>query len=175
MTLAEAQVADSLDAVVKRDKAIADSVVQRDERLAAVDGRADLKLECRVLFVQLADRLANRERGADRAFRIVFVRGRRTEQREQRIADELVDEAAKILHRRRQLLEQFVLQRLHDLRIKLLAHRGEAAEVGKQHRNGAAVGFGIDLVEFWPRGLFGPGDRIRRQRRRVVHRRQGRG
>ena len=38
------------------------------------------------------------------------MRSRRTKQGEQRVADELVHEAAKVLHRRGQFLEQFVLQ-----------------------------------------------------------------
>ena len=46
------------------------------------------------------------ERGAQRAFRIVLMRDRRAEQRQQRIADELVDEAAEALHGRGQFLEQ---------------------------------------------------------------------
>ena len=80
------------------------------------------------------------ERGAERPLGIVLMRHRRAEQSEQRIADELVDKAAKPLDRRGQFLEQLVLQRLHDLRVELLAQRGEAAEVGEQHGDGAAVG-----------------------------------
>ena len=78
--------------------------------------------------------------GAERAFRIVLMRDRRAEQGEQRIADELVDEAAKALHGRGQFLEQFVLQRLHDLRVEPLAERGEAAQVGEQDRYRPAIG-----------------------------------
>ncbi len=99
-----------------------------------------------------------------RPLRVVFVRGRRTKQGEQRIADEFVHEAAKILHRCRQLLEQFVLESLHDFRVEPLAHRGEATEVGKQHGNGAAVSFGIDLVGLWPKCLLCLDRRVRRRR-----------
>ncbi|MEZ0081000.1 hypothetical protein ABIF72_003474 [Bradyrhizobium japonicum] len=74
------------------------------------------------------------------------MRRRRTKQSQQRIADEFVHEAAKALHRGRQLLEQFVLKRLHDLGVEPLAHRSEAAEVGKQHGDGAAVRLAVDLV-----------------------------
>ena len=83
------------------------------------------------------------EGGAQRPFGIVLMRDRRAEQGEQRIADEFVDEAAKALHRRRQFLEQLVLQRLHDLGVELLAERGEAAEVGEQDRDGAAIGLRV--------------------------------
>ena len=63
------------------------------------------------------------EGGAKRAFGIVLMRDRRAEQSEQRVADELVDKAAEVLHRRGQFPEQFVLQRLHDLGVELLAER----------------------------------------------------
>ena len=49
----------------------------------------------------------------------------------------------KLLHRGRQFLEQLVLQRLHDLGVELLAECGEAAEVGEQDRDGAAIGFRV--------------------------------
>ena len=70
------------------------------------------------------------------------MRDRRAEQSEQRIADELVDETAEVLHGRGQFPEQIVLQRLHDLRVELLAERREAAEVGEQDRHRPAVGIG---------------------------------
>ena len=89
------------------------------------------------------------ESRAQRALGVVFMRNRRPEQGEQRVADELVDETAKMLDRCRQLLEQFVLQGPHQLRVELLAQCGEAAEVGKQHRDSAAIGFGLGPWEAW--------------------------
>ena len=80
------------------------------------------------------------EGGAQRAFRIVLMRDRRTEQSEQCVADELVDETAKVLHGRGQFPEQFVLQRLHDLGVELLAECREAAKIGEQDRYGPAIG-----------------------------------
>ncbi|MBB4258802.1 hypothetical protein GGD64_002821 [Bradyrhizobium sp. CIR3A] len=103
------------------------------------------------------------ECSADSPLRIVLVRCWRAEQRQQRIADEFVHEAAKALHRFRQLLEQFVLKHLHDLGVEALAHRGEAAEIGKQHGNGAAVGFVVQPVRLRSKCLV-----------RVDHRRQRR-
>jgi phosphate transport system protein len=54
--LAEAQVADSLDAVVKRDRAVADSVVQRDERLDALE--ADIERKA-IRLIALRQPMAN--------------------------------------------------------------------------------------------------------------------
>jgi len=45
------------------------------------------------------------EGSADRPLWVVFVRGRRTKQCKQRIADEFIHEAAKTLYRCRQFLE----------------------------------------------------------------------
>ena len=47
---------------------------------------------------------------AQRSLGVVFVGNRRPEQGQQRVTDELVDETSKVLHRCRQLLEQFVLK-----------------------------------------------------------------
>ncbi len=41
------------------------------------------------------------------------------EQREHGVADELVDEAAELLHRSGQFFEQLVLKRLHDFGVEL--------------------------------------------------------
>ena len=57
------------------------------------------------------------------------MRVRRAEQREQGVADELVDEAAKLLHRSGQFFEQLVLKRLHDLGVELFGESRETAEV----------------------------------------------
>ena len=108
------------------------------------------------------------ESGAQRPLGIVFMRDRRPEQSEQRIADEFVDEAAKLLDRCRQLLEQFVLQGAHHFRVELLAQRGEAAEVGEQHGDGAAIGFGVGPGRIESAGRFD------RRARRLLARRVAR-
>ena len=64
---------------------------------------------------------------------------RRAEQREQGVADELVDETAELLHRSGQFFEQLVLKRLHDLGVELFGKSGETAEVREQDRDGAPV------------------------------------
>lgn len=71
---------------------------------------------------------------------IVLMSDRRAEQRQQRIADELVDEAAIGFDCLGHLFEQFVLQHPHDFRVDLLAQRREAAEIGKEHGHRPPVG-----------------------------------
>ena len=53
-----------------------------------------LELDGRLAVVQLGDRVADRERRADRALGVVLVRDRRAEQRHHRVADELLHRAA---------------------------------------------------------------------------------
>src|SRR5437667_2009763 len=65
---------------------------------------------------------------------------RRAEQREQGIADELVDEAAELLHCSGQFFEQLILKRLHDFGVELFGQSRETAEVRKQDGDGAPVG-----------------------------------
>ena len=65
--------------------------VERHERLAGVDRDAHLQL------VLLAGPVADRERGAHGALGIVLVRDRRAEERDDRVADELLHRAAEAL------------------------------------------------------------------------------
>lgn len=83
------------------------------------------------------------ECGPERPDRIVLMSDRRAEQRQQRIADELVDEAAISLDRLGHLFEQFVLQYPHDFRVDLLAQSREAAEIGKEHGHRPPVGIAL--------------------------------
>ncbi len=73
---------------VARDDRLAERRVrvEGDERLARVDGGADLEV--------VADRVADRERGEDGADRVVLVRDRRAEHGHDRVADELLHRAA---------------------------------------------------------------------------------
>ena len=119
---------------------------------------------CLQTFSQVRRPLDHIEGRAERPLRVVFVRGRCTKQCKQRIADEFVHEAAKILHRYRQFLKQFVLKSLHDFRVELLTHRGKATEIRKQHGNGAAVRFRLDLVRRRPRCSLDLGNRVRHER-----------
>src|SRR5437763_9853289 len=72
---------------------------ERYQRLAGVDG--DAKLEVRLL---LAHPVADRERRAHRAFRIVLVGHRRAEERDDGVADELLAGAAEALEPQAQAL-----------------------------------------------------------------------
>ena len=95
-----------------------DADVQR-QRLAG-RGMADLG--------RLADHLQRRRQ---RPLGVVLMRHGGAEQRQQGVADELVDIAAMRLDARGQRLEQPVLQAPEHLRIQPFAKRGEAAEVGE--------------------------------------------
>ncbi len=68
-----------------------------DERLTRVHADADLQVEPLVGRIQIVDRLADRKSGSDRAFRVVFVRNRSSEDGDHRIPDELLDGAAEPL------------------------------------------------------------------------------
>jgi hypothetical protein len=70
---------------------------ERHERLARVHSDPHLELERRVALVELDDRLTDRDRCANGPLRIVLVRYRGAEQRDDRVADELLDRAAMAL------------------------------------------------------------------------------
>ena len=74
------------------------------------------------------------DRGAHRAIRVVVVRNRDPEGRHDRVADELVEHALFLLQAVDHQREILVEQRHRPLRTELLGQRGEAADVGKQHR-----------------------------------------
>ena len=106
---------------------------ERDQRLARGHRDPDLEVEHRIGLVQLADRVADRERGADGPLRVVLVSDRRSEERHHGVADELLDRAAVALDL---LAKPRVVrgQRGTDvLRVELLGPAGEADEVGEQH------------------------------------------
>lgn len=79
---------------------------------------------------------------------------RRAEQGEHCIAYELVNKAAKALHRCCQFLEKFVLKGLHNFWIELFAQCGETTKVGKQDGNGAAISIGVWLFMPGQAGSF---------------------
>ncbi len=68
--------------------------VERDERLTGVHADPDLERERRVGLVHLRDRLLDRERRAHRPLGVVLVGNRRSEDGDDRVADELLDGAA---------------------------------------------------------------------------------
>ena len=88
---------------------------KRDERLPGVDADAELELG---LLVE--DPVADRERGADGALRVVLVRHRRAEHGHHGVADELLHRAAEALELVPQAGVVRTEQRAHLLRIHLL-------------------------------------------------------
>ena len=87
----------------------------------------------------LGDPVADRERRANRALGIVLVRDRRAEHRHHRVADELLHRAAALLELGAQPLVVRPQDRLDVLRVERLGARGEADEVGEQHRHDLAL------------------------------------
>ncbi len=106
---------------------------ERDERLAGRDRDPNLEVTL------LADPVADRERGADRALGVVLVRGRRAEQRHHRVADELLDRPAAPLELGAQTRVVGLEDRAHVLRIHLLGPRGEPDEVGEEDGHDLAL------------------------------------
>src|SRR5438045_835228 len=94
------------------------------ERLAGVDADAHADV-----VAVAADRVADRERSADGALRVVLARHGRAEERHHRIADELLDRAAVALELAADALPEAVEQPPHVLGIELLRPRGDADAV----------------------------------------------
>ena len=86
------------------------------------------------------DALAHGKRGAEGALGVVLVGDGGAEQGEQRIADELVDEAIEAFDRDRELGDHVVLQGADFLGIEAFAQAREAAQIGEQNGHRAPVG-----------------------------------
>ncbi len=87
--------------------------VERDQRLAGGDPDAELE-------ALLDGEVADRERRADRALGVVLVRGRGSEERHDRVADELLDGAAMSFELRADALVVRAQDRLDVLRVERL-------------------------------------------------------
>ena len=105
-----------------------------DQRLARVDGDPQLQL-----VPLLRHPVADRERRAHRALRVVLVRGRGAEERHHRVADELLDGAAEALELPAQVRVVRGEQPANVLGIELLGAGGEADEIGEEHRHDLAL------------------------------------
>ena len=106
---------------------------ERDHGLAGRDADADVEAEGGIGRVELADRLADRERSAHAALGVVLVGQRGAEERHDRVADELLHGAAVALELG---LQAGVVRRQHPahvLGVELLGAAGEADEVGEEH------------------------------------------
>ncbi len=99
----------------------------------AADAEAPLHLEG--IRPQLVRDL---QRGAQRAFRIVFVRRRRTEQREHAVARQILDGAAEVLDGVHHPGHGVADDEPYLLGIELLAERGRTDEVGRERRDDSA-------------------------------------
>jgi hypothetical protein len=97
-----------------------------NESLASDDGNPNLKV-----FL-LARPVANRQRSPYRPFRIVLMGDRRTEQRHDRVADELLNRTPMPLDLGADALPIRILQRPHILWIQRLGDRSKADQVGEQ-------------------------------------------
>ena len=89
--------------------------------------------------VELADRLADRDRSAHAALGVVLVGQRGAEEGHDRVADELLHGAAVALELG---LQAGVVRRQHPahvLGVELLGAAGEADEVGEEHRDDLAL------------------------------------
>ena len=108
-----------------------------DQHLAGVDPDPHLDRVRRVLRTELAERRLHRQPGPHGPIGVVLVRDRSAEQRDDRIAEHLVDDTAVRLDVADQLLEDGVDQALHLLGISVLGQRREPDEIGEQDRDDA--------------------------------------
>jgi hypothetical protein len=104
----------------------------RDQRLACVDGDANV-------YLRFRQHIADRERCAHGGLRIVLVRDRRAEDGHDGIADELLDRAAVTLEFGAKSCVIGGERCAHVLRVPSLGLRGRADEVGEQNRHDLAL------------------------------------
>jgi hypothetical protein len=91
-------------------------------------------------FVVLLHGLHHVQRGAKGEFGIIFVRNGRAENGHDAIANKFVDMAFVASDNLGQVAHAAVHETGDYFRIQLFAHGGEAADVGEQHRDIAALG-----------------------------------
>ena len=109
--------------------------VERDERLAGRDPDAHMEVERVAPVVQRGDRLARGERGAHRSLGVVLVGGRGAVDRDDRVADELLDRASVSLEVTPQGLVVPTEDGAHVLRVEPLGAGGRAHEVDEDRRD----------------------------------------
>ena len=104
-----------------------------DERLAGVDADPDFQVESRIGLVELGDRVLDRECGSHSPLGVVLVHDGRAEDRDHRVADELLDGAAEAL----QLVSHARVVRREDrphvLGVERFRTRGRPDDVGEHH------------------------------------------
>ena len=105
------------------------------------DPQVELDAEPRPQRVAQADeRLAQPERAAHRALRVVLVLRRHAEDRDHRVAGELLDRAAELLDDRAHPIEVRGLDALERLDVQPLAERRRADEVAEEDGDELALG-----------------------------------
>jgi hypothetical protein len=104
--------------------------VERDQCLSGRDPDPDLTLS--------GELVADGQRGPDCPLGVVLVRDRRPKHRHDRVADELLHRAAVALEHRSEVAVIRLKKPSHLLRVHSLRARGEADEVGEQHRDDLA-------------------------------------
>ena len=110
------------------------------QHLPGVDAHAQLEVGEAVAVAKALGqgrrRGDERQAGADRALRVVFVRPVGAEHREQAVARVLEDAAVLRFHERGQVFERTVEHAVQILGIEVLAQTGGADHVGEKHRRG---------------------------------------
>ena len=109
-----------------------------DEHLTGVDADAQGHLR-RLVGRELLERFLHLQRGAHAAFGVVLVRDRDAEDRDDRVADDLVELAAERAHVGDEALEGAIDEVLHVLGVGRLRERGEPDDVGHEHGDQAAL------------------------------------
>ena len=107
---------------------------ERHRRLAGQDARACREAGCTDLLAERHDGRDEVECGADGPLGVVFVRDRSPPDGHHRIADELLHRAAEALDDAPRVLEVAGEELPHLLGVSRLGERGEADEIGEEHR-----------------------------------------
>ena len=114
-----------------------------DDDRAGVDADAQLELDAalgeRHAALRRGERVADRQRGADRALGRVLVRDRRAEERHHAVAGELVDDALEAVDLAEAELDVLLEQLAVLLGVEPVGDRGRADEVAEQHRDELAL------------------------------------
>ena len=140
--------------------ALTDPRLERDDGFAGGDADADAQLARRILFVQRVDRADDREAGADGTLGVVLVGDRGAKERDDGVADELLDAAAVLLEHVPQPGVVRLEQREDVLGVELLGAARRADDVDEHGRDRAAL-----FVPPWRLGRR----RVRGERRRAGH------
>ena len=115
---------------------------ERHRRLAGQDARACREAGCTDLLAERHDGRDEVECGADGPLGVVLVRDRSPPDGHHRVADELLHRAAEALDDAPRVLEVAGEELPHLLGVSRLRERGEADEVGEEHRYQPPLGLG---------------------------------